>query len=238
MIKGSENVKIQIAKMGLIEYGEALKIQEKLWELRRNGTIDDTFLLLEHKPVLTLGRRGNYDNILLSKETLKEQGIDIYEVSRGGDVTYHGPGQIVGYPIMDLNYWGKDSKEFVGNIQEVIIRLLCNEYGINAQRDDKKYTGVWIEDRKITAIGIAIRHWVTMHGFAFNVNTNLAHFNWITPCGITDRGVTSMEKELGQAQDMNLVYSQIIKYFCEVFNAELVELTADDIYKIVSEVDC
>lgn len=231
-------MKIQIAKMGLIEYDKALKIQEKLWELRRNGIIDDTFLLLEHKPVLTLGRRGNYENILLSKEALQEQGIDIHEVSRGGDVTYHGPGQIVGYPIMDLNYWGKDSKEFVSNIQEVIIRLLNNEYGISAQRDDKKYTGVWVNDKKITAIGIAIRHWVTMHGFAFNVNTNLTHFNWITPCGITDRGVTSMEQELGQAQDMNLVYNQIIKYFCEVFDAELVELTADDIYKIVSEVDC
>ena len=231
-------MKIQIAKLGLIDYDKALKIQEKLWELRRNGIIDDTILLLEHKPVLTLGRRGNYENILLSKEALQNEGIDVYEVSRGGDVTYHGPGQIVGYPIMDLNYLGKDSKEFVWNIQEVIIRLLNNEYGINAERDDKKYTGVWVNDKKITAIGIAIRHWVTMHGFAFNVNTNLAHFNWITPCGITDRGVTSMEQELGQMQDMNLVYSQIIKYFCEVFSAELTLLTADDIYKIVSEVDC
>ncbi len=231
-------MKIQIAKMGLIEYDKALKIQEKLWELRHNGIIDDTFLLLEHKPVLTLGRRGNYENIILSKEALQNEGINIFEVSRGGDVTYHGPGQIVGYPIMDLNYLGKDSKEFVWNIQEVIIRLLNNEYGINAERDDKKYTGVWVNDKKITAIGIAIKHWVTMHGFAFNVNTDLTHFKWITPCGITDRGVTSMEQELGQTQDMSLVYSQIIKYFCEVFNAELTLLTADDIYKIVSEVDC
>ena len=230
-------MKIQIAKMGLIEYNKALKIQEKLWELRYKGLTPDTLLLLEHTPVLTLGRRGNYDNILLSGEELQKEGIEIYEVSRGGDVTYHGVGQIVGYPIMDLNNWGKDSKEFVSNIQEVIIRLLSNEYGIKAQRDDKKYTGVWVEDKKITAIGIAIRHWVTMHGFAFNVNTDLSHFNFITPCGIKDRGVTSMQQELGEMQDIGIVYNQIIKYFCEVFNAELVELTADDIIKITSEVD-
>lgn len=228
-------MKIQIAKMGCIEYDKALKIQERLWERRYKGVIDDTLLLLEHKPVLTLGRRGDYKNILLSKEALQKEGIEVYEVSRGGDVTYHGPGQIVGYPIMDLNYWGKDSKEFVWNIQEVIIRLLNNEYNLTAKRDDKKYTGVWVDDKKITAIGIAIRHWVTMHGFAFNVNTNLSHFNWITPCGIIDRGVTSMQQELGALQDMGLVYNQVIKYFCEVFNADFVELTADDIIKIVSE---
>jgi lipoyl(octanoyl) transferase len=210
-------MKLNILQPGRLDYKEALDLQEKLMYQRQQNEIPDTLILLEHTPVLTLGRRGEYENILLSKETLEAQGVKIYEVSRGGDVTYHGPGQIVGYPIMDLSQMGKDVKEYVYKIEEVFIRLLLNEFGIKADRDEKKYTGVWVGNEKITAIGIAVKRWVTMHGFAFNVNTDLSHFHWINPCGITDKGVTSVQKLLGREMDFAKMNELVIKYFVEVF---------------------
>jgi lipoyl(octanoyl) transferase len=210
-------VKLNILQPGRLDYKEALDLQEKMMLLRQQNEIPDTLILLEHPPVLTLGRRGEYENILLSKDVLEAQGVKIYEVSRGGDVTYHGPGQIVGYPIMDLSPMGKDIKEYVYKIEEVFIRLLLNEFGIKADRDEKKYTGVWVGNEKITAIGVAVKRWVTMHGFAFNVNTDLSHFHWINPCGITDKGVTSVQKLLGKEMDFAKMNELVIKYFCEVF---------------------
>jgi lipoyl(octanoyl) transferase len=210
-------MKLNILQPGRLDYKEALDLQEKMMLLRQQNEIPDTLILLEHPPVLTLGRRGEYENILLSKDVLEAQGVKIYEVSRGGDVTYHGPGQIVGYPIMDLSPMGKDIKEYVYKIEEVFIRLLLNEFGIKADRDEKKYTGVWVGNEKITAIGVAVKRWVTMHGFAFNVNTDLSHFHWINPCGITDKGVTSVQKLLGKEMDFAKMNELVIKYFCEVF---------------------
>jgi lipoyl(octanoyl) transferase len=210
-------MKLDILQPGRLDYKEALDLQEKLLLQRQQNEIPDTLVLLEHPPVLTLGRRGEYENILLSKEALEKQGVKIYEVSRGGDVTYHGPGQIVGYPVMDLTQMGKDVKEYVYKIEEVFIRLLLKEFGIKADRDDKKYTGVWVGNEKITAIGIAVKRWITMHGFAFNVNTDLSHFHWINPCGITDKGVTSLQKLLGKEIDFKKMNELVIKYFCEVF---------------------
>ena len=209
---------INVLRLGRIDYGQALAIQEKLFSLRQQEMIGDCLLLLEHDPVLTIGRSGKENNIIVPNEFLESKGVSVYEVSRGGDVTYHGPGQIVGYPIMDLMLRGKDLKDFVVKIEEIFIRLLLNEYSIIAHREEKKYTGVWVDDAKITAIGIAVRRWVTMHGFAFNVNTDLTHFQWINPCGITDRGVTSLEKITGHKQDFEVVNLMVLKYFCEVFD--------------------
>jgi len=210
--------KIKIVKLGKMDYLEALAIQEKLMAQRQAGEGIDTLLLVEHLPVLTLGRRGKQNNIIVPEEFLKANNINVYEISRGGDVTYHGPGQVVGYPIMDLRNYGKDIKDFVWRIEEVFIRLLKEEYDIEASREDNKYTGVWVGDEKITAIGIAVKKWVTMHGFAFNVNTNLDHFKWIVPCGLADRGVVSLEKILGKPQDFDRLNDLVVKYFCQVFD--------------------
>lgn len=221
-------MKLQIVNLGKIDYAEALAIQEKQLFLRQQGRVQDTLILLEHPPVLTIGRRGSSSNILFPKQALESKGVSIYEVSRGGDVTYHGPGQIVGYPIMDLNNFGKDIKNFVYKIEEVFIRLLKNEYSIEANRDENKYTGVWVGNEKITAIGIAVKHWVTMHGFAFNVSTDLEHFKWINPCGITDKGVTSLQKLLGCQLDFEELNKQVFHYFCDVFKLQPEILYKDD----------
>jgi lipoyl(octanoyl) transferase len=208
---------MKVIDLGKMDYSEALKIQEALMAERISGLGVDTLLLVEHPPVLTLGRRGEYSNILAAKEYLESLGVSVYEVSRGGDVTYHGPGQIVGYPIMNLETYGKDIKQFIWKLEEIFIRLLRDLYQVEATRDEKKYTGVWVGDEKITAIGVAVKHWVTMHGFAFNVNTDLSHFNWINPCGITDKGVTSLKRITGTEVDLEDMKEKVAKYFLEVF---------------------
>ena len=224
---------IKVVKLGRLEYGKALGIQEKLLALRQAGKIGDIMLLVEHPPVLTVGRRGEYSNILLPTDELKAAGVEIFDVNRGGDVTYHGPGQIVGYPIMDLNDYGRDIKDYVGKIEEIFIRLLKEDYDITARRDEKKYTGVWVQNSKITAIGIAVKRWVTMHGFAFNVNTDLNHFRWINPCGITDKGVTSLQKLLGRAEDYEKLNERVIWYFTQVFGLDEQRITLDDLDKLL-----
>ena len=224
-------MQINVVNLGLIPYGEALDIQYKLLEKRKNGEIENTLLLLEHPPVLTLGTRGEYNNIYLPTEELKRQGVEIFEVNRGGDVTYHGPGQIVGYPIFDLKDFGKDTRAFVQKIEQSIISLLQKEYGIDAHGETDKYTGVWVNDKKITAIGIAIRKWITMHGFAFNVNTNLEHFKWINPCGLS-KGVTSVEELIGKKEDMSLAFEKVEHYFAKEFEANVVRT---ELHKLVNE---
>jgi len=223
---------LNIVKLGNMDYAEALSIQEKLLELRQKNKISDTFLLVEHPPTLTLGKRGEYSNILLPLEELRKKGIGIYEINRGGDVTYHGPGQLVGYPIVNLNELGLGVKEYVWKLEEVFIRLLGEKYNIKAHREDNKYTGVWVDESKITAIGIAVKHWVTMHGFAFNINTNLEHFKWINPCGITDKGVVSLEKLLGKPGDFKELQNTVVDYFCEIFKFNPV---STDIKKLLQE---
>ncbi len=209
-----------VLRPGRLDYKEALELQEETQRKRIEGSIPDTLILLEHFPVLTLGRRGDEANILRSREELEAAGVSVYDVNRGGDVTYHGPGQIVGYPVMDLKEMGRDIKDYVFRIEEVFIRLLSAEFGIKAEREDKKYTGVWVGNDKITAIGIAVRQWVTMHGFAFNVNTDLSHFGWINPCGLSDKGVTSVRKITGTEADFDRMNDLVIKYFFEVFERE------------------
>jgi lipoyl(octanoyl) transferase len=209
-----------IVRLGKMEYGKVLTIQEKLLEMRQAGRIGDTLLLTEHPPVLTVGRRGRDDNIKVSREWLAGHGVSVYPVNRGGDVTYHGPGQIVGYPIMDLTGHGRDIRGFVSKVKDVFIRLLAEECGIEATGGEREYTGVFVGDKKITAIGIAVKRWVTMHGFAFNVNTDLSHFDWIVPCGLADKGVTSLERLLGSPQDFDRMNETVARYFCETFGMD------------------
>jgi lipoyl(octanoyl) transferase len=209
---------IDIVFLGRMDYNKALDIQMEYWKKISAGEGKDTLLLVEHPPVITLGVRGKRENILLSEKELKQHGVSIVQVSRGGDVTYHGPGQIVGYPIMNLNRWGRDIRDFIRRIEDTFIRLLKNDYGIQAERGDKTYTGVWVGAEKITAIGIQVKKWTTMHGFAFNVNTDLSHFTWIVPCGLADRGVTSIHKLTGQKQDMEKLFKRTAEAFCESFD--------------------
>ncbi len=232
--KGELLMKLKVVKLGRIEYGEALKLQERLVELRQQDAAGNTLLLLEHPPVLTSGVRGQTSNILLSDEDMKTMGVRVFDINRGGDVTYHGPGQIVGYPIINISDEGMDIKTFIYKIEEVFIRLLKNEYGIEADREDKKYTGVWVGDEKITAIGIAVKKWVTMHGFAFNVNTDLSHFKWIVPCGINDRGVTSLQKLTGRTAELEDIYSYVARYFEEVFEAEAEDMSVEELKALLS----
>ncbi len=185
-------------------------------------------LLVEHPPVYTLGKSGSMDHLLLSEEEMTGRGIQFFPINRGGDITFHGPGQIVGYPILDLDCFFTDVHRYVRNIEEVIIRTLA-EYGIASQRI-QGFTGVWIADttgerfRKICAIGVHLSRWVTLHGWAFNVNTPLEYFDYIVPCGITDedKTVTSMAKELGRPVDMQEVKEKIKRHFADVFECLLV----------------
>ncbi|NLO38735.1 MAG: lipoyl(octanoyl) transferase LipB [Ruminiclostridium sp.] len=213
-------MKLEIIKLGRIDYMEALEVQTQLWQKVSSGEGRDTLLLVEHPPVITLGVRGVQEHILLPEQERLRLGVSMVQVNRGGDVTYHGPGQIVGYPIMNLNHWGRDIHDFVRRIENTFVRLLQQDYGINAERGDKTYTGVWIGAEKITAIGIQVKKWTTMHGFAFNVNTDLSHFQWIVPCGLSDRGVTSLEKLTGQKQDMDKLFQRTAEVFCECFEAD------------------
>lgn len=212
---------INVCYLGEVEYQEALSIQESIWKLRVEKKIGDTLLLLEHPPVITIGRRGSKKNILVSEEFLEKIGVKVFEVSRGGDVTYHGPGQLVGYPIFDLALTDRDIKKFVYLLEEVFIRLLKDQFEIEARKDEDKYTGVWVENSKMVAIGIAVKKWVTMHGFAFNVNTNLEHFSWIVPCGLKDRGVTSLERLIGKTIPFEDVVDKVQTYFGKVFGKSL-----------------
>lgn len=212
---------INVCYLGEVEYQEALSIQESIWKLKVEKKIGDTLLLLEHPPVITIGRRGSKKNILVSEEFLEKIGVKVFEVSRGGDVTYHGPGQLVGYPIFDLALTDRDIKKFVYLLEEVFIRLLKDQFEIEARRDEDKYTGVWVENSKMVAIGIAVKKWVTMHGFAFNVNTNLEHFSWIVPCGLKDRGVTSLERLIEKTIPFEDVVDKVQSYFGKVFGKSL-----------------
>ncbi|HEX2964001.1 MAG TPA: lipoyl(octanoyl) transferase LipB [Ignavibacteriales bacterium] len=206
--------------LGLIDYEKAWELQRKTFDLRRNKDVPDTLYLLEHPHTYTLGKVADRKNLISSENYLKEKGISVYDIDRGGDITYHGPGQIVGYPILDLTEWKQDTHLYLRSIEEVII-LTCRDYGLHAGRIEK-LTGVWIEDRKIAAIGIKVSRWITMHGFAFNVNTDLSLFQGIIPCGITDKSVTSLSKELGYDPDMNEVKEKLVNNFKRIFNYDSV----------------
>jgi lipoyl(octanoyl) transferase len=191
-------MQLQIRNLGRIGYQEALDLQYSLVEQRQQGQIPDTLLLLEHDPVVTLGKRGRDSDMLLPEEELRRRGVEIARIDRGGQATYHGPGQLVGYPIIDLANHQRRVKQFVRNLETVLIRLLTEGYGISAATEEG-HVGVWVAERKIASIGISIHRAVTMHGFALNVNTNLDYFSLIVPCGMQNCPVTSIEKELGRS---------------------------------------
>ncbi len=211
------NIKVKVVDLGTMEYSKCLELQRRLRDKRIAGEISDTLLLVEHTPVLTMGRRGQNDNVVASDGFLKENKIDVHWVERGGDVTYHGPGQLVVYPIFNLAGFGRDIHKFVENLQDSVMKVLDEEFGIEAHKEDGKHTGVYVGENKITAIGLAIRKWVSMHGFAFNVNTDLSHFRWIVPCGLGDRGVTSVKEITGNEVDFETVKKKIVEAMAYIY---------------------
>ncbi len=234
-----QNKKICVLDWGNISYKEAWQKQEELFRAtidrkisnriveEQRQTITDNFLVLcEHPHVYTLGKSGSIDNLLLDDQQLKQKGIEFFKINRGGDITYHGPGQIVGYPILDLDNFFTDIHKYLRFLEEAVIRTLA-EYDIESGRLDGA-TGVWIEPenpakaRKICALGIRSSRWVTMHGWAFNLNTNLDYFGFIIPCGIDDKQVTSMQKELGRFVEPQEVKSKLLAHFMQLFEATVI----------------
>jgi len=225
---------VNLLHLGRVPYAEALQIQQQVVAARKQNQIADTLLLLEHPPVLTLGRNSNRSNILASDDLLRQRGIELHEINRGGDVTYHGPGQLVGYPIIDLrgDLPGKKGPhlgpvDFVRLLEEVLIRT-CGNFGVLAQRISKR-TGVWtiaggsIQEKKVAAIGVHVSQGVTSHGFALNVTTDLRDFQWIVPCGIADREVTSLELEADPEQQptMEAALNAAARNFGHVFERQM-----------------
>lgn len=205
-----------VGRLGRVDYETGLALQQRIVALRQQQLIPDTLLLLEHLAVITLGRLGDPGHILADSEQLATHGVKVVRTNRGGDVTFHGPGQLVGYPLLDLRQCGMGLSEYLQNLAEVFVRLLDVEYGIRACFD-RQHPGVWIGDRKITAMGCAVQRGVTMHGFAFNVNVDLAAFHWIIPCGLPDKGVTSVQEITGVAQDMAVIRKRLVEQFSAVF---------------------
>lgn len=232
--------KVLYKNLGLIDYKKAWELQERFSnesvqikignrkspEASQKETVS-RLLFCEHPNVFTLGKSGSFDNLLLDKEGLKTVDATFYKINRGGDITYHGPGQIVGYPILDLDKFFTDIHKYLRFLEEMVIRTL-SEFGIESGRFSG-YTGVWLDvenplkARKICAMGVRCSRWITMHGFALNANTDLSYFKNIIPCGIDDKQVTSIEMELGQKVDLNKVKKSLKKHFCELFEAELVD---------------
>ncbi|MCD4699657.1 MAG: lipoyl(octanoyl) transferase LipB [Phycisphaerae bacterium] len=206
--------------IGRKSYGSALQIQRRLLdEVISGGDGRARLLLLEHDPpVITLGQSGRSEHILASRDRLQREGVEVRKSDRGGDVTYHGPGQLVGYPIMRLARGGRTVRGYVRSLEEVIIRLL-GRFGLEGRRQEG-FTGVWVGDEKVAAIGIAVRRWVAWHGFALNVSTNLSHFDFIVPCGLDGCKVTSMEKLLGLPVSISQVKAYLIECMYEVFGFE------------------
>lgn len=212
---------IEVQRLGVVSYSEALELQKHLVELRKSNEIPDQLLLLEHPPVITLGvkTRNDRSHVVATPETLEEEGVEVFESGRGGDVTYHGPGQLVGYPIMDLRPDRCDVHRYVRDLEEMLIRVAAT-FGVTATRLPG-LTGAWVGSEKLAAIGVRIARWVTSHGFALNVSTNLAHFDLIVPCGITGKGVTSLERLTGRNVDMDEVADAAALEFASVFERSL-----------------
>ncbi len=207
---------MQVLELGLVDYQVALNIQTDLRDRRIAGLVPETLILLEHPPVITLGRSGSLDNVLVQESELSDLGIQLIHTNRGGDVTYHGPGQIVGYAIMDLTRHGTDLRKHLCKLEEVLIRALVS-LGVSGIRRDNE-TGVWVGENKIASIGIHVKRWVTMHGFALNLAPDFGHLSLINHCGITDAPMTSIEKVLNTPVHLHQVRDALKKHFTQVFN--------------------
>ncbi|MDO5707348.1 MAG: lipoyl(octanoyl) transferase LipB [Andreesenia angusta] len=219
-------MELKILYLGKKDYNECLKLQEDLFEKRQKNIIDDILILVEHNPVLTLGRSANRENIIADDKTLKDEDIEVVKIGRGGDVTYHGPGQLVGYPIINIRDKNLGVKDYVYNIEQVIIDT-CKMYGIESYRDDIN-NGCWINNKKIAAVGFKVKKWVTMHGFAFNINTNLDHFKYIIPCGISDREATSLELETEKDYKIEDIQEDLVENFCRIFNYSVIKEVSEE----------
>lgn len=216
---------VAVCNLGRTRFAEAWDLQRQLFQLRLDGRIPDVLLLTEHEPVYTIGKSGSEDHLIGNQEFLRQQGVEVLWIDRGGDITYHGPGQLVAYPIIDLQNFYLDVHRYLRDLEEAII-LALQEYGVSAGRDPR-YTGVWVAGKKIAAIGVKVSRWITMHGVAVNVNPDLRYFDWIVPCGISDRGVTSLEKVLhdrGSADafktDVNDFAPHFVQSFAKVFGLD------------------
>lgn len=231
---------VSLLNLGLVPYADALELQHRLVAARKRDAIPDTLILLEHPPVFTLGRNGSDSNILASPDLLKQLGIEIFRVERGGDVTYHGPNQLVGYPILDLHNYHMDVGWYVRSLEELLIGALA-DFGIQAKRVEK-LVGVWVDDHnpslslvsqgrvsKVAQIGARIENWITYHGFALNVDPNMNHFDLIVPCGISDKSVTSMARVLSQPAEMRAVRERVTAHFERVFDARVVDISRPEI---------
>jgi len=227
-----------IVDLGLIGYAEAWALQKRLVAARKTGAIEDVLLLCEHPHVITLGRNGKYEHLLASEQLLRQKGVEFHSSDRGGDITYHGPGQLVGYPILNLSAIRKDVVWYVRMLEETMIRATA-EFGISAERITGK-TGIWVRgtndsfaaslmEEKLGAIGVHISRWVTSHGFAYNVSTDLHNFDLIVPCGIAGRKATSLEKILGRVVMRKDVVQPMVRNFGEVFALEMRETSRDDL---------
>ena len=204
-----------VIQAGTVPYAEAVALQERIHLARREGQVPDVLLLLQHPAVITLGRSAHEEHLLVDRDALARRGVEVYESARGGDVTYHGPGQLVGYPIIDLNEHGRDVHRYLRWVEESLIRTLAH-FGLSGDRVPK-LTGVWVGSEKVAAIGVGVRHWVTWHGFALNISTDLDAFKLIVPCGIRDRGVTSLERLLSRPVPEAEVVDAVVDAFAEVF---------------------
>ncbi len=209
---------LAVLELGQVSYGTALGYQQVLVQARRQGEIPDTLIMLEHPDVITFGRSGHDENLIADQSTLDRLGVEVHWTDRGGDATYHGPGQIVGYPIIDLNRYGRDLHLFLRKIEDSIVSTLA-AFGVEA-RPEPGLTGVWVGDEKIAAIGIKVSRWVSSHGFSLNVRPNLERYALIVPCGISGRGVTSLERLLANAPPADEVRALAASAFCRSFGYE------------------
>jgi lipoyl(octanoyl) transferase len=207
-------------QLGLQPYAAALALQQSLHEARKRDEIPDTLLFVEHPHVITWGRGANRANLLADEQTRKQFNVELFETGRGGDVTYHGPGQLVAYPILNLAPDRQDVRKYVQDLQEVLVRT-ANDFGVTAEPRGGEHVGVWVGNDKLAAIGIRISRWVTMHGFAFNVTTDLRYFQMIVPCGIKGHGVTSLQQLTGKQFVLNEVAERVSYHFGEVFNRSI-----------------
>jgi lipoyl(octanoyl) transferase len=209
----------EVRRLGRVPYGDALELQAELVRQRRAGEIPDQLVLLEHPHVITLGSGSHEEHVLVSEEERAERGIELFDTGRGGDVTYHGPGQLVGYPIMDLKPDRCDLHRYLRDLEEMLIGVLA-EFGLDGSRKEG-LTGVWVGDRKLAAIGVRVSSgWITSHGYALNVSTDLSYFGTIVPCGIRDHGVGSISGEVGREVPMAEVEAAAVRSFARVFGAE------------------
>ena len=223
---------VALCPLGRTRYADTWKLQQQVFDLKRRGAIGDVLIVNEHEHVYTIGKAGDDDHLLASDEELRQGGVEVFHIDRGGDITYHGPGQLVGYPILDLNTYGADIHRYLRGLEEVLI-IALKDFGIIGVREDGM-TGVWVKGEKIAALGVKVSRWITMHGFALNVNTDLTMFGRIIPCGIFHKGVTSMERLLGVPVSMKDVERSVAEAFEDVFECRTMPMSAEKLHTLLS----